>query len=116
MGTYTVTVTTNTDPPCTATDSIYVAVVVATDNPVQHYQLTISPNPTSDIITIVGAGAPAALIQVVENTGKVLMEDRESAIDGIKRTMNLEALPAGLYYLRIVGAAFASVVPVVKSY
>jgi mannan endo-1,4-beta-mannosidase len=60
-------------------------------------QLSVYPTVTEDSVFIVSA-QPIGVVQVTDRSGKVVLKQQ---IKGIRGTLVLSSLPAGLYYVRI---------------
>ncbi len=111
-GSYTVTVTNSAG--CTASDTVIVSATTSTNDPSDAFKIFIRPNPTSDILLVTCEGSPTSLLQVIDNLGKVVLEDHSMVSDGATRTLHLGRLPAGRYNVRLVGKGFSKTVVVVK--
>ncbi|GAB4496475.1 MAG: hypothetical protein OHK0019_28210 [Saprospiraceae bacterium] len=112
MGTYSVTVTNGFG--CTAVDSIVVSVTSSTSSLDSRYKITVFPNPAQQAINIQCEGGATALVQVFDNFGKLVLEDTSFAPDGAVRTLFLDRMPEGIYYVRIAGEEFAKAISIVK--
>ncbi|MBK9981589.1 MAG: SBBP repeat-containing protein [Saprospiraceae bacterium] len=112
MGTYAVTVTNSQG--CTSFDTIVVTFTTSTSDQRVKFKITVSPNPTDEIIHITCQGGSTSLAQIIDNLGKVIIEDTALVSDGVKRTLSLEKMPSGIYYLRLVGNGFTKTVSIVK--
>ncbi len=112
LGTYTVTV--SNEAGCTVTDNI-VIMTTSTSDPNDRYSISVSPNPTNNLLSVRCHGASTSEVQVFDNLGKVVFKDNGFVPDGVSRTISLKTLPAGSYFLRIVGDGFAKSVPVIKN-
>ncbi len=109
---YFVTVTNNVG--CTATDAVVATIIVSTDNPDDNYRITVTPNPTYDVVSITCGGSSTSLVQIIDNLGRVVAEDYAIVLGGAIRTLNLAQLPASTYHLRIVGKGFVRTISIVK--
>ncbi|MCC6768853.1 MAG: T9SS type A sorting domain-containing protein, partial [Bacteroidia bacterium] len=109
---YFVTVTNNAG--CTATDAVVATIIVSTDNPDDNYRITVTPNPTYDVVSITCGGSSTSLVQIIDNLGRVVAEDYAIVLGGAIRTLNLAQLPASTYHLRIVGKGFVRTISIVK--
>lgn len=90
--------------PCTpgivpgAVDSIQFTVTEITSLPdFQTAEIGIFPNPSSDLVTIAGAGIMQ--VQIIETSGRLVMEF-PNATDG--QQLDLSPLAAGTYVIRVV--------------
>lgn len=73
--------------------------------------LTISPNPATDVLTIqMGNGAYTA-IEIVNNMGQALITQ---PLTGAQSKINIATLPVGIYYIRLTGVYNTQVVRLVK--
>jgi len=111
LGTYAVTVSTTAG--CTATDNI-VIMTTSTNEASKRYTISVSPNPTDDLLFIICHGSSSSRVQVIDHLGKVILEDKDSVPDGISRTISLKKMPSGSYYVQIVGEGFTKTVSVIK--
>jgi hypothetical protein len=78
------------------------------------YEISISPNPAHDVINIKCEGKTTNSIQLIDNLGHLVLEDNTFANDGATRTLQIDKLPVGMYYVRLVGKEFSKVVTFVK--
>ena len=108
-GIYAVTVTNSAG--CTATDSVMVTLITATTEPGSSMQISISPNPAADFVNIISKGSAISMTQLIDQTGCILMTDLTKVPDGVARKINLNGMPAGIYYIRMIGEGFTRVVP-----
>jgi hypothetical protein len=100
-GSYTVTVTNAAG--CSATSAAVTVTVTAATSAQASTALTVSPNPTRDgLLTLELSGFREAVTLTVTNTlGQRVAESTvASAALGQKQTLNLSALPAGMYLLQ----------------
>jgi hypothetical protein len=112
MGIYSVTVTNSAG--CTASDEILVTIIVGAEEHQRPVGLSVLPNPTRDWIRIVGQGSATSSVQVLDNLGRTVAHDYTFLKDGAVRNLNLEHLPPGIYFLKIMGEGFLKTVPIVK--
>jgi hypothetical protein len=90
-------------------------VTAVQENIAGDVKVTIYPNPASELINIEFDTPTEELIQVtlLDARGRLVKSDRiESSV--ITRQINLQDLPAGLYYLRLTKGKFINVYKVVK--
>jgi hypothetical protein len=60
---------------------------------------TITPNPTSDLITItIAEGAASGSIQITDQTGRIVTTQD---ISTSQTTIDISALPSGLYFVSL---------------
>lgn len=111
-GTYVVTVTNSAG--CTASDSVTVTIITATIEPGSLIQISVSPNPTDDIVYVVCSGSETSVVQLIDQTGTVLMTDHRILPDGALRIVSLMGLPSGMYYVRVTGAHFTQTIPICR--
>jgi len=109
-GTYTVMVT-NSDG-CSASASL--VVDSAPDMDIKH-QITLFPNPATDVLYIKCEGAPTASARLLNILGKQLLEDRRPMPDGAIRTLRLDNVPPGSYFIEVMGKDFRRALPFVKT-
>ncbi len=112
MGTYSVTVTDNFG--CTATDDIFVEIISSTIDQHDNVEILINPNPTKNKIYFKSYGITTTSIQVFNNIGEVVIEENVLAASGIEQSLDLEFLPSGIYFLRLIGEEFSKTVSIVK--
>lgn len=101
QGPYSVMVTDNNG--CTNTSATVDFVVNVHTLPSFLRTVTVSPNPFSDQLRLqVQAESPVDLeIAVVALSGEVVMTKSIRLVDGLDQVLDLAALPAGVYYLRL---------------
>ena len=77
--------------------------------------VTIYPNPTSEMINIQFQTSPdkEILVYLLDGSGKLVKTDRIDAAM-MNKTINMQDLPAGLYYLRLTKGKLVNVYKVVK--
>ncbi|MFT6686803.1 MAG: hypothetical protein ACJAVH_002076 [Bacteroidia bacterium] len=99
-----------------STDSICVNITGLEDE-LESDEITIYPNPTSDIISITGDGLPQNPFSIrLENpSGQILLEE-QYPVFGISGSIkvNMSALPTGVYFLHINGREKQLINKVVK--
>lgn len=69
------------------------------------------PNPATTELTITTGGLPEATLIMSNSMGSVVMQKDLSATQTL---LNIKALPAGIYYIKLVGAGFSEVRRFVK--
>ena len=111
-GIYSVTVT-NTAA-CTASDEIVVTIISATHQAANIVSIQLAPNPTQAQLQIICTGATMEALQLIDQLGNLVQTVKMGAADTNFYTLQLEDLPAGTYYVRIMGKDFSSSVPFVK--
>lgn len=112
-GTYSVTVT-NSDG-CTASASVMVTVVSSTADTDLKYKITVFPNPATDVLHIRCEGGATIMARLINVLGKQQIEDRNHVPDGAVRTMPLDNVPAGSYFIEVIGRDFRKTIPFVKT-
>jgi len=112
MGTYSVTVTNSAG--CTGTDMVVVLVTSSADDPNNKYSISITPNPALDILYVKCTGSATSSVQILDNLGRKLAAEDTFAADGTTRTLSLEKMPPGTYYVHITGEKFVRTVSVIK--
>ena len=77
--------------------------------------VTIYPNPTSEMINIQFQTSPdkEILVYLLDGSGKLVKTDRID-VAMMNKTINMQDLPAGLYYLRLTKGKLVNVYKVVK--
>jgi hypothetical protein len=78
------------------------------------YNISISPNPAHDIIAIKCDGIATNSVQLFDELGRLVLEDKTFAADGATRTLQVDKIPVGLYFVRLIGKDFSKTVTVVK--
>ncbi|MCB9267239.1 MAG: hypothetical protein H6558_19615 [Lewinellaceae bacterium] len=111
-GTYSVTVTNSGN--CSASDSVIVLLTSTTEVGINH-QITLLPNPATDVLNIKCEGAPTASVRLLNVLGKQLLEDRTLMPDGAIRTLRLDNVPPGSYFIEVAGRDFRRALPFVKT-
>jgi len=78
-------------------------------------EVTIYPNPTSEMINIQFQTSPdkEILVYLLDASGKLVKTDRID-VAMINKTINMQDLPAGMYYLRLTKGKLVNVYKVVK--
>lgn len=112
-GTYSVTVTNSFG--CMASDAIVVTVLVSTDNERDQFKITAMPNPANDVLHIKCEGRSTTSVKLLDSTGRLLIQDNSFAPDGAIRTLRLENIPAGTYFLEVGGRDFREVITIIKA-
>lgn len=112
MGTYSVIVTNSSG--CTASDTIVVTITTSTADQGNKYKISVSPNPSHDVIYVRCEGSPTISVELMDNLGRLLLEDNSFAPDGTTRTMQLNKLPAGTYHLKVAGKGFVRTISFTK--
>lgn len=101
---------------CTATDAIMVTVITtSTGEEPGGVAITVSPNPAQDILYIKCEGRPTTSARLIDLWGRPVVFDRSFMPDGAMRTMRLDDVPAGAYFLEVGGEGFRGVVAVIKT-
>ncbi|MDZ4705862.1 MAG: T9SS type A sorting domain-containing protein [Saprospiraceae bacterium] len=113
-GIYTVTVT--NDAGCSAAFSIMVTVVSVTSGLEDGIRIMVAPNPVTDIVRIAWSGSSTTSVHLMDKLGRVVLEDNTLVLDGATRTLNVANMPAGAYYLQIVGTRFVRKVRMIIKY
>ncbi|MBL7807669.1 MAG: T9SS type A sorting domain-containing protein, partial [Saprospiraceae bacterium] len=111
MGIYTVTVTGTFG--CTATDDV-VVMTTGVNNLENTFGIAVFPNPASDIVFITCQKFPVSLIQVVDNQGRVVLQENETINMGQTRQVNVKTLPSGFYHVILSGNGFRYGISVIK--
>jgi hypothetical protein len=90
-------------------------IVSVEENLAELVQVTIFPNPTSETINIEFETVPSDEISVylLDAQGKLVKTDQIEAAVSVKR-INMQDLPAGIYYLRLTKGKLSNVYKVVK--
>jgi hypothetical protein len=70
-----------------------------TNHPFDAGNLRMYPNPTSDLITIAASNTIISNVDVIDNTGKVVI--RKSHLNKEKVNLDLTTLKSGIYYVRL---------------
>ena len=112
MGTYSVTVSNAAG--CTASDEIVVTLVSGTQQAHKQVNIQVAPNPAQAEINIICTGATMESLQLMDQLGKIMLTKQLDSSDTLYYKLNMENLPAGTYFVRIVGKDFSRTIPVVK--
>ncbi len=80
----------------------------------KNYKISISPNPAHDLVVIECEGATTTSVQLFDNLGRLLIEDNSFTPDGTARTLQLDKVPTGAYFIRLIGQDFSRTVPIIK--
>ena len=99
-GLYSVTVSDNAG--CTATDEVLVTIITATATADESDQILVRPNPAQGKIYVSCANSSSSALQVINNLGSVVYEDKVFFPAGSTRVVNLDQVAAGIYYLQLV--------------
>jgi hypothetical protein len=78
------------------------------------YNISISPNPAHDVIAIKCDGIATNSVQLFDELGRLVLEDKTFAADGATRTLQVDKIPVGLYFVRLIGKDFSKTLTVVK--
>ncbi|MFN0175747.1 MAG: M60 family metallopeptidase [Saprospiraceae bacterium] len=111
-GIYTVTVT--SDVGCSAVFSISVPVISSVKDLYDGIEIMVAPNPVTDMLNIMVSGSSTTNNRILDNLGRVVLEEQTFVPDGTVRTLNMTGLPAGAYYLQITGTNFVRTLRIVK--
>ena len=112
MGTYSVTVTNSAA--CTASDEIVVTIISSTHQANAQVNIVVAPNPTQTEIHITCTGASMESLHLMDPVGKSILTKKLDTSDTEYYKLNMENLPAGTYFVRILGKDFSKTIPVVK--
>ena len=115
QGTYAVTITDNNG--CTASDDIVVNILTAVNNIEGNNSIKIYPNPTSGKVTIEVSDIPSKVVTVklISIQGKILRTEEIKIINGqLNKTIQLEGISAGIYYLEIMSEKYKNTLKVIK--
>jgi hypothetical protein len=111
-GIYSVTVT-NQDG-CSASASVAVTVVSSTSDRDNRYKIKVFPNPTTDVLYIQCDAHATESVRLMNVVGKYLLEDATPLPDGAIRTLRLDDIPEGSYFIEVIGSDFRKIVPFIK--
>jgi hypothetical protein len=67
-------------------------------------EVSLYPNPAEDIVTVALSDKTNASIQITDLKGKILLE--KSTNDETETNININALPAGLYLVKVISDEF----------
>jgi hypothetical protein len=112
MGTYAVTATNAFG--CTASDSVVVTIIVSTNAQNNPYILSIMPNPAHDLIHITCTGSSTTAVQVIDDLGRIVIQDNAFIKDGAIRVLDVGQLPTGTYFIKIIGEAIFKTALIIK--
>lgn len=104
IGTHTMTYTYTDANSCvnTTTQSFVVDICQGISTPSANGALSVSPNPTNDLLLItLASGNAVNQIQLMDVTGRVVIE--QSTNGQTQVTVSMKELPSGVYLLRTVG-------------
>lgn len=111
-GDYSVTVTNVFE--CSASDMVSVTIITSKVEEPTGLSMTVSPNPAREILYIKCEGRPSTMARVMDVFGRPVVVDRSFVPDGATRTIHLDKVPDGVYFLEVFGEGFRRVVTVVK--
>jgi hypothetical protein len=111
-GTYTVTVTSSHG--CSSTDNVAVIVTTGTQEQQEAIHLVVSPNPAIDYLLIHCIDCNFDRVELIDNLGRFIRTEKSGVPQGDAMTLQLEAVPSGLYYVKVYGEGFVKTVRVVK--
>ncbi|MBE0642213.1 MAG: T9SS type A sorting domain-containing protein [Bacteroidales bacterium] len=112
-GTHTITYT-YTDPATgcsgSATKTIFVDYCIGMDEITNGLGLSVYPNPTAGEVTVtLYSEESSVMLSLMDVTGKVVLEERVLNTQGLMtRSLDLSALPRGVYTLRLQGAEYST--------
>ena len=112
MGIYSITATNASG--CTASDTVVVTIIVSTNAQNNQYILSIMPNPAHDLVHIICTGSSTTAVQVIDDLGRIVIEDNAFIEDGATRVLNVGQLPPGTYFIKIIGEAFFKTALIIK--
>lgn len=77
--------------------------------------ITIYPNPAQDLVNIRFEGPLDGRVDItiLDSQGRLIMKDRVESTS-VEKQLNLQGIPAGLYYLRLIKGKLINVYKVVK--
>ncbi len=78
------------------------------------YKISVSPNPAHDMVVVKCEGVATTSVQLLDNMGRLLFEDNSFVPDGATRTVQLDKIPTGAYFIRMIGQDFTKTVPIIK--
>ena len=110
-GTYTVTVTDAFG--CSNSASITITITSIFDQE-NGLNILIAPNPVREVLHITCTGQATTSVRIIDNLGRVVLEDRVVVPDGATRTVNMVPLPAGTYSIQITGMHLVKTARIVK--
>ena len=76
------------------------------------FQLSVSPNPSSDEVSVTANGDSSYNYELIDNTGNVL---ERGTIEKDSNNIQIKSLEDGLYYLRIIMTDKVIVRRIIKS-
>ncbi|MBK7426535.1 MAG: SBBP repeat-containing protein [Saprospiraceae bacterium] len=112
MGEYCVTVTNIFG--CSASDCLTVSVVTSSNDENTAYKISVSPNPSQDVIYIQSENFAISSLQLINIEGKTVLSEFKFSNAGELREMHIESLSPGLYYLYVRGEGVLRTIPVIK--
>ena len=87
--------------------------VTSTRNPANAYVFTVFPNPTTNLVTLdLPREATLNWIRVLNSQGQILQQ--QPVVNQMRQQINLNTLPAGLYYIQIQGTDGTAVRRIMK--
>ncbi len=98
---------------CIAKDTIEVKIISSLAEIEKDKAITVAPNPCHDFITI-SSKAEMHSIQIIDMLGKELFNFDGLSNDKYRKMVDLSHLPAGTYYVKIMGDKFMRTMQVVK--
>ncbi len=111
-GIYYVTITDKLD--CEFTDSIHLSNLTSTHHPSDKYKITISPNPTSDLVHIRCEGSVISSVEIIDYLGRIVQRDHAMIPDGSTHQMHLSHIPTGIYHMKVTGKDFRKMITLFK--
>lgn len=111
-GTYTVTVTDGNG--CSASSDVMITIVSVTKSAEDGFEIIVAPNPVTDVLRIQCQGRSTTSAQIMDNLGRIVLTDNSIVPDGTTRIINLDSLPAGVYYVQIAGPECSGIVRIIK--
>ncbi len=98
---------------CIAIDTIEVRLISNTDEIASIQNITLMPNPTKDLV-YVKSNVPMMALQVIDEYGKVVINNSDLSSDRYTSIIDLSQLPPASYFIKIMGSSYINTMQVVK--